>query len=57
MGPDQVREFGLALGPAGSGMLMWQYDTDFMSQADNVQALKDVAAHLATLPVKSWRRR
>jgi hypothetical protein len=51
-----VRRVGLTLGPAGCGLLMWRYDEGFMSNPDNVQAFRDVAARLATLPAKPCRR-
>jgi hypothetical protein len=56
MTAEQVRSVGLTLGPAGCGLLMWRYDADFMSKPDNVQAFKDVAARLATLPAKPCSR-
>jgi hypothetical protein len=56
MTPDQIREFGLALGPAGCGMLMWRYNSDFVLDPRNQLAFKAVASHLATLPAKSCRR-
>jgi hypothetical protein len=52
----QVREWGQLLGAAGCGLNLWRFDADFMSQADNVQAFKDVAARMATLPSKACRR-
>jgi hypothetical protein len=51
-----VRDVGFTLGPAGCGLLMWRYDEGFMSNPDNVQAFRDVAARLATLPAKPCRR-
>jgi hypothetical protein len=56
MTAEQVRTVGLTLGPAGCGLLMWRYDPGFMSNPENVQALKDVAARLATLPAKPCSR-
>jgi hypothetical protein len=56
MSADQVRQFGTALGPAGSGLLMWVYDPTFMADPANVQAFRDIASKLATLPARSWRR-
>jgi hypothetical protein len=56
MTPEQVRTAGLTLGPAASGLFMWKYDAAFMADPANVQAFKDVAAQLATVPTKSWRR-
>jgi hypothetical protein len=56
MTAQQVRDWGQILGPAGCGLNMWRYDAEFMSKAANVQAFKDVAARLATVPTKSCRR-
>jgi hypothetical protein len=56
MTAEQVRTVGLTLGPAGCGLLMWRYDPGFMSNPENVQAFKDVAARLATLPAKRCSR-
>jgi hypothetical protein len=52
----QVRDYGLALGPAGCGLLMWRYDDAFMAAADNQRAFSDVGANLATRPSKACRR-
>ncbi|MGH7509212.1 MAG: hypothetical protein ACREMZ_07050 [Gemmatimonadales bacterium] len=56
MSAQQVRDWGLALGPAGCAMLMWRYDATFMSDPANQQAFKDVAAALAQAPGRSCRR-
>ncbi len=56
MTAQQVRDYGLALGPAGCGLLMWRYDEDYMSNPDNVQAFRDVAARLATLTARACKR-
>jgi hypothetical protein len=53
MTAQQVRDWGIVLGSAGCALTMWRYDDAFMSNADNRQAFKDVAARLATLPGKS----
>jgi hypothetical protein len=57
MTADQVREWGLALGPAGCALTMWRYDPGFMADPKNIQAFKDVAAALAKAPASSCRRR
>jgi hypothetical protein len=57
MTAQQVRDYGLVLGPAGCGLMMWRYDADFMSNPENRQAFNDIAARLATLPAKPCRRR
>jgi hypothetical protein len=56
MTATQVRDRGLILGPAGCGLILWRYDSDFWGRADNQQAFKDVAANLATVPRKACRR-
>jgi hypothetical protein len=57
MTPDQVRNWGIILGSAGCALTMWRYDADFMANADNKAAFKDVADRLASLPAKQCRRR
>jgi hypothetical protein len=56
MTPEQVREFGRVLGPAGCALMMWRYDSAFMANADNVLAFRDIASLLASLPRKSCKR-
>ena len=56
MSPDQVRDWGRLLGPAGCALVMWQYDNAFMSQTENQRAFADLAAQLATMPAKACRR-
>jgi hypothetical protein len=56
MTADQVRNWGIILGSAGCGLIMWRYDDAFMALPENIQAFKDVAARLATLPARSCRR-
>jgi hypothetical protein len=56
MTPEQVRTAGLTLGPAASGLFMWQFDSAFMADPANQQAFRDIGAKLATLPAKSWHR-
>jgi hypothetical protein len=56
MTANQVRDYARALGPSGCAMFMWIYDPTFMSKAANIQAFKDVAASLATVPGRSCRR-
>ena len=53
----QVREFGLALGPAGcAGLIMWRFDDAFMANAENQKAFRDISDRLASLPAKPCRR-
>jgi len=56
MTPQQVRDYGAVLGPAGCGLLMWRYDSVFMANPSNQDAFRDVASRLAALPGKACRR-
>jgi hypothetical protein len=56
MTPQQVRDNGLVLGPAGCALSMWRYDAAFMANPENLRAFRDVAARLATLRAKPCRR-
>jgi hypothetical protein len=56
MGPQQVRDFGLALVPYGCAMVMWRYDNTFFANTENLQAFRDIAAKAAMLPQRACRR-
>jgi hypothetical protein len=56
MTPAQVREYGLALGPYGCGLLMWRYSSNFMADTENQRAFNDVAANLATASGRTCTR-
>jgi hypothetical protein len=56
MTPEQVREWGLILGPVGCGLFMWRYDDAFIANPDNQQAFRDIAARMATQPKKTCTR-
>lgn len=56
MSPDQVREWGRAIGPSGCFMLMWRYDDAFMSKSANRDAFHDVASALGSKSRRSCRR-
>ena len=56
MTPQQVRDNGLVLGPAGCGLAMWRYDGGFIANPENLRSFKDVAERLATLQAKPCRR-
>jgi hypothetical protein len=56
MTAQQVRDFGMVLGPAGCGLVMWHYDDVFMADPDNQAAFRDVAQRLGSLPAKACRR-
>lgn len=56
MTAQQVRDWGIALGPAGCGLLMWRYDATFMSKSENQLSFRDVAARMAATPGKTCSR-
>lgn len=56
MTADQIRDFGLTLGPSGCGMLMWRYASDIILDAKNQLAFQAIASRLATVPAKECRR-
>jgi hypothetical protein len=56
MTPEQVREYGKVLGPAGCAFLMWRYDPAFMERPENQQAFNELADTLATGSAKPCRR-
>lgn len=56
MTPQQVKDYGLVLGPAGCGLLMWRYDSAFMASTANQDAFRDVASRLASLGGRACRR-
>jgi hypothetical protein len=56
MTAGQIREFGSVLGVAGCALMVWKYEPKLMSNPDNVQAFKDLAAMLATHQAPSCRR-
>lgn len=56
MTADQVKNWGLALGPSGCAMLMWRFDGTFMSKSANISAIKTVLYKLASSSKRSCRR-
>ena len=48
MTATQIRDWGMLLGRSGCALMMWRYDETAMTRPDNQQAMKDVAAALAT---------
>jgi hypothetical protein len=56
MTPEQIREWGLILGPAGCGLFMWRYDDAFIASPDNQVAFRDIAATMAGQPTKTCTR-
>ena len=56
MRPDQIREYGMVLGPAGCALTLWRFDVAYMSDPENQQAFGDLFSRLAGLPATSCRR-
>ena len=56
MTPQQIRDFGLVLGPAGCAFSMWRYERDFYNNSANKASFGEVADSLAKVPAKSCRR-
>jgi hypothetical protein len=56
MTATQIRTFGQTLGPSGCALLMWRYDSLALARTDNQQAMRDVAATLATAPGRTCTR-
>jgi hypothetical protein len=56
MTPEQVREYGKVLGPAGCAFTMWRYDSDFMARPENQQVFDELIGTLATLAPRPCRR-
>jgi hypothetical protein len=55
MTPDQIREWGMVLGPEGCGLFVYHFDDPF-TQPANLEAFKYLAGKLAKLPARSCRR-
>ncbi|HET6836512.1 MAG TPA: hypothetical protein VFH24_00650, partial [Gemmatimonadales bacterium] len=47
MTPQQIRDFGMILGPAGCGLVMWRYETDMMANVAYQDAFKYVGDRLS----------
>jgi len=56
MTPEQIRDFGLVLGPAGCAFSMWRYDREFFSNSANKASFTEIADSLSKAPAKSCRR-
>jgi hypothetical protein len=56
MTPEQLREFGLTLGPAGCALNMWRYEKAYIDKSEIRGALRDIAESLAKLPARPCRR-
>jgi len=56
MTPEQMRTTGMVLGPAGCGLLMWQYDATYMANPDNRIVFKELRDKLDTITGRSCTR-
>jgi hypothetical protein len=56
MSASNVRDWGKVLGPAGCGLVMWKYESTFMSKSANITALKDLAAYMRNTSGRPCRR-
>jgi hypothetical protein len=56
MTADQIREWGMILGPSGCGLFMFRFVEEFMNRPDNLQSFRDLAAKLASTPARPCRR-
>ena len=56
MTPQQVRDFGQALGPAGCALFAWRHDGTFMGKPENQAAISELAIMLAGLEPLECRR-
>ena len=57
MSPEQVREVGRVLGPAGCALVSWRYESTFMGKPENQAALSDIAIRLSGLPRRTCGRK
>jgi hypothetical protein len=56
MTADQIRDYGLVLGPAGCMLNMWRYERGYFAKPEIQEALRSVASSLAALPHKPCTR-
>lgn len=56
MTPEQIRTYGLTLGPAGCALNMWRYESAYFYDSANREAVRAVADSLARLPRKPCSR-
>jgi hypothetical protein len=56
MSADQVRDWGLILGPAGCAFMMWRYYPQYIEKPEVQRALGEIAAVLARTPRKPCSR-
>jgi hypothetical protein len=56
MSADQVRDWGIILGPVGCALMMWKYYPQYIEKPEIQRALAEVATVLARIPRKSCGR-
>jgi hypothetical protein len=56
MTAQQIRDFGLTLGPAGCAFTMWRFDREFFDDSANKASFAEIADSLAKVPAKVCRR-
>jgi hypothetical protein len=56
MTAQQIRDFGLILGPAGCAFTMWRFDREFFNDSANKASFADIADSLARVPARVCRR-
>jgi hypothetical protein len=56
MTAQQIRDFGLTLGPAGCAFTMWRFDREFFDDSANKASFEEIADSLAKVPAKACRR-
>ena len=56
MTATQLHDWGLAVGPSGCGLLMWQYDGAYATNYDNQRSFKDIATAMGSAARKACRR-
>jgi hypothetical protein len=56
MTATQLHDWGLAVGPSGCGLLMWQYDGLYATNYDNQRSFKDIAAAMGSAARKACRK-
>lgn len=54
--PADLEDWGLELGRAGCGLLMWKYHSSIWARPLHVAAMASVSADLAAQPQKTWYR-
>ena len=56
MSPEQLRAFGMSLASAGCGLILWKFDSVYVSKPENLTALEDLARFSSQVPATPCRR-